>query len=51
MGQSDLASWNGLSREAIVKGLRALRSLGWVEGDGRRLRLVDEQSLRDRAQG
>jgi len=28
MGQSDLASWNGLSREAIVKGLRALRSLG-----------------------
>jgi CRP-like cAMP-binding protein len=51
MGQSDLASWNGLSREAIVKGLRALRRLGWVEGDGRRLRLVDEQSLRDRAQG
>jgi CRP-like cAMP-binding protein len=51
MGQGDLASWNGLSREAIVKGLRALRSLGWVEGDGRRLRLVDERALRDRAQG
>jgi CRP-like cAMP-binding protein len=50
MGQSDLASWNGLSREAIVKGLRALRSLGWVEGDGRRLRLADERALRDRAQ-
>jgi CRP/FNR family cyclic AMP-dependent transcriptional regulator len=50
MGQSDLASWNGLSREAIVKGLRALRSLGWVEGDGRHLRLVDERALRDRAQ-
>jgi CRP-like cAMP-binding protein len=50
MGQGDLASWNGLSREAIVKGLRALRSLGWVEGDGRLLRLVDERALRDRAQ-
>ncbi len=36
--------------EAIVKGLRALRSLGWVEGDGRRLRLADERASRDRAQ-
>ena len=50
MGQSDLASWNGLSCEAIVKGLRALRSLGWVAGDGRNLRVVDEQALRERAQ-
>lgn len=49
MGQGDLGSWNGLSREAIVKGLKSLRRLGWIEGDGRMLRLLDEESLRERA--
>ncbi len=49
MGQGDLAAWGGLSREAVVKGLKALRRLGWVQGEGRRLRLLDEASLRDRA--
>jgi CRP-like cAMP-binding protein len=50
MGQTDLAAWGGLSREAVVKGLKALRRLGWVEGEGRRLRLLDEPALRERAQ-
>ena len=50
MGQGDLAAWGGLSREAVVKGLKALRKLGWVQGEGRRLRLLDEAALRDRAQ-
>jgi CRP-like cAMP-binding protein len=49
MGQGDLAAWGGLSREAVVKGLKALRQLGWVQGEGRRLCLLDEASLRDRA--
>jgi CRP-like cAMP-binding protein len=49
MGQGDLGSWNGLSREAVVKGLKSLRGLRWIEGDGRQLRILDEDSLRDRA--
>lgn len=49
LGQSDLGALGGLSREAIVKGLKALRQLGWVEGEGRSLRLVDESALRDRS--
>ena len=33
--QLDIAQWAGLSREAVVKSLRSLRSLGWVEIRGR----------------
>jgi len=47
--QHDLAAWTGLSREAIVKGLRTLRALGWIETSGRRLTLLDEAAVRDRA--
>lgn len=50
MAQGDVGAWGGLSREAVVKGLKALRRLGWVEGEGRRLRLLDEAALLDRAQ-
>ena len=49
MSQQELAAWAGLSREAVVKGLRALRTLGWVEGDGRRLLIVDHEALTRRA--
>ena len=49
VSQQDLAAWAGLSREAVVKGLRALRTLGWVEGDGRRLVIVDQEALARRA--
>jgi CRP-like cAMP-binding protein len=48
--QHDLAAWTGLSREAIVKGLRTLRTLGWIETSGRRLTLLDETAVHDRAQ-
>jgi len=51
MGQGELAAWGGLSREAIVKGLKALRTLGWLDGEGRRLRLIDMDSLRARSEG
>ena len=47
--QHDLAAWTGLSREAVVKGLRSLRTLGWIQTGGRRLTLLDEEALRDRA--
>ena len=47
--QADLANWAGLSREAVVKGLRSLRSLGWIDSDGNRITLLDEPALADRA--
>jgi CRP/FNR family cyclic AMP-dependent transcriptional regulator len=49
MGQGELGAWGGLSREAVVKGLRALRGLGWIEVEGRHVRLLDPRALRDRA--
>lgn len=47
--QTDLANWAGLSREAVVKGLRSLRSLGWIESDGRSITVIDETTLVTRA--
>jgi CRP-like cAMP-binding protein len=47
--QSELAAWSGLSREAVVKGLRALRRLGWIEVDGRRLVVLDPAAVSERA--
>ena len=50
IAQHDLAKLTGLSREAVVKGLRRLRELGWVETSGRTFVLRDLQAVRDRAQ-
>jgi CRP-like cAMP-binding protein len=49
--QADLASWTGLSREAVVKALRNLRELGWVSGQGRRVTVLQPERLRARAVG
>lgn len=49
VSQSDLAAWTGLSREAVVKALRALRQLGWIESQGRTISIRDLDQLRDRA--
>jgi len=49
VSQSELAAWTGLSREAIVKALRALRQLGWIDNRGRAIVIREVDSLRDRA--
>jgi hypothetical protein len=38
-----------MSREAVVKGLRQLRSLGWLAVEGRALTLLDPAAIRRRA--
>lgn len=47
--QTDLAAWTGLSREAVVKALRALRQLGWVDNRGRSIVIRDLEQVRQRA--
>lgn len=47
--QTDLGAWAGLSRDAVVKALRGLRELGWIENRGNRLRLHAATEMRDRA--
>jgi CRP-like cAMP-binding protein len=49
VSQSELAAWTGLSREAVVKALRALRQLGWIENRGRKIIIRDVESVQDRA--
>jgi CRP-like cAMP-binding protein len=49
ISQTDLAAWTGLSREAVVKALRALRRLGWIEGQGRTITISEPGQLRHRA--
>jgi CRP-like cAMP-binding protein len=49
LAQHELAALTGLSREAVVKGLRALRQLGWIDLQGRTLTVLDEPALRQRA--
>jgi CRP-like cAMP-binding protein len=47
--QGELASWAGMSREAVVKGFRQLRSLGWLSVDGRTITLHDPKAISQRA--
>ena len=51
VSQGDMAAWTGMSREALVKALRTLRELGWIENQGRRFTLVEPDRLRGRATG
>ncbi|MFT7648943.1 MAG: CRP/FNR family cyclic AMP-dependent transcriptional regulator [Candidatus Poriferisodalaceae bacterium] len=51
LNQSDLAAWSGLSREAIVKSMRKLRDLGWIENHGASITLLDPEKVRHRASG
>lgn len=51
LAQHEVAAMTGLSREAVVKGLRALRELGWIDLRGRTLVLLDDDAVRLRAAG
>lgn len=46
--QAEIASWSGMSREAVVKGFRQLRGLGWMSVDGRAITLHDPAAIRRR---
>jgi CRP/FNR family cyclic AMP-dependent transcriptional regulator len=47
--QEELAGWCGCSREAVVKALHSLRELGWIETGRKRVTIVDEGALEQRA--
>jgi CRP-like cAMP-binding protein len=49
ISQEDLAAWTGASRAGVAEALRALRELGWIETDRRRLVVRDLDALRARA--
>jgi CRP-like cAMP-binding protein len=46
--QSELAQWCGLSREAVVKSLRSLRTLGWITNTGQSVTILDRVQLERR---
>lgn len=50
LAQHDIAAMTGLSREAVVKGLRALRALEWIDTSGRDVVVLDRESLLDRSE-
>jgi CRP/FNR family transcriptional regulator, cyclic AMP receptor protein len=47
--QEDLAGWTGSSREAVIRALRTLRELGWIETRRRGVTLLEVESMRRRA--
>jgi CRP-like cAMP-binding protein len=47
--QGDIAAWAGLSREAVVRALQGLRSLGWVSTTSRSITVVDLPAVTARA--
>jgi CRP-like cAMP-binding protein len=49
--QQEIASLCGVSREAVVKALKALKDLGWIDVAGRQITVHDLDALRGRAIG
>jgi CRP/FNR family transcriptional regulator, cyclic AMP receptor protein len=49
LAQHEIAAMTGLSREAVVKALRAMRSLNWLELHAREVTIIDEPAMRARA--
>ena len=37
ISQEELAGWTGCSRDSVVKALQAMRGLGWIETERRRI--------------
>lgn len=46
ISQEELAAWTAASREAVVKAMRLLRELGWIENRRRRIVVRDLDALR-----
>ena len=49
LSQEELAGWTGSSREAVGKALHALRGLGWVRTERRRITVLQMEPLRRRS--
>lgn len=49
LSQADLAAWTGVSREAVVKAMRSLRQLGWIDNRGPAITIHNLTALRRRA--
>jgi len=49
ISQEELAGWTGCSRDSVVKALHAMRELGWIETERRRITVLDVEALRRRA--
>jgi CRP/FNR family cyclic AMP-dependent transcriptional regulator len=49
ISQEELASWTGASRAGVAQALQALRELGWIQTERRRLIVKDADALRARA--
>lgn len=49
ISQTDIGNWAGLSREAVVKALRALRALGWIENRRNLIVVRDLTAIRARS--
>jgi CRP/FNR family transcriptional regulator, cyclic AMP receptor protein len=49
LSQEELAGWTGSSREAVAKALQALRSLGLIRTERRRITVLDVDALRRQA--
>jgi CRP-like cAMP-binding protein len=49
ISQEELAGWTGCSRDSVVKALQAMRGLGWIETQRRRILVHDVKALRQRA--
>jgi CRP-like cAMP-binding protein len=48
ISQEELAGWTGCSRDSVVKALQAMRGLGWIETQRRRIVVRDIDALRRR---
>jgi CRP/FNR family cyclic AMP-dependent transcriptional regulator len=49
LSQTEMGGWAGLSREAVVKALAALRALDWIATTGRTITVIEPEALRARA--
>ena len=47
--QQDLEGWTGASRAGVASALRAMRDLGWIRTERRRITVLDLDNLAERA--